>query len=53
MSTQLLTHYVQSIGDDQEWYLEHGYQTQRVNVADLVDLSMVEEAIRQLGSARR
>ena len=44
---------VQSIGDDQEWYLEHGYQTQRVNVADLVDLSMVEEAIRQLGSARR
>ena len=44
---------VQSIVDDQEWYIEHGYQTQRVNVADMVDLSMIEEVIRQLGPAKR
>ncbi|HLH26094.1 MAG TPA: ABC transporter substrate-binding protein [Chloroflexota bacterium] len=44
---------VQSMIDDQEWYLAHGFQNQRINVADLVDLSLIEEAIRQLGSAGR
>jgi NitT/TauT family transport system substrate-binding protein len=44
---------VQSMIDDQDWYLAHGFQTQRVNVADLVDTSLIEEAIRQLGSAGR
>jgi ABC-type nitrate/sulfonate/bicarbonate transport system substrate-binding protein len=44
---------VQSMVDDQEWYLAHGFQNQRVNVADLVDLSLIEEVIRQLGSAGR
>jgi NitT/TauT family transport system substrate-binding protein len=37
---------VQSMIDDQDWYLAHGFQTQRVNVADLVDTSLIEEAIR-------
>jgi NitT/TauT family transport system substrate-binding protein len=44
---------LQSIRDDQEWYLANGFVTERVNVADFVDLSMVEEAIRQLGPAGR
>src|SRR5579884_3008913 len=44
---------VQSIIDDQEWLIEHGLVAQRVNVLDFVDLSMVEEAIRQLGPAQR
>jgi NitT/TauT family transport system substrate-binding protein len=44
---------VQSIVDDQEWYLARGYQTQRVNVRDFVDTSFVEQAIRELGPARR
>jgi hypothetical protein len=43
----------QSIADDQEWLIAHGFLSQRVNVADFLDLSMIEEAIRQLGSARR
>jgi hypothetical protein len=41
---------VQSIVDDQEWYLARGYQTQRVNVRDYIDTSFVEQAIRELGS---
>ena len=44
---------VQSIVDDQEWLIAHGFLSQRVNVPDFLDLSMIEEAIRQLGSARR
>ncbi len=44
---------MQSIIDDQEWLIEHGLVAQRVNVLDFVDLSMVEEAIRQLGPAQR
>jgi NitT/TauT family transport system substrate-binding protein len=44
---------VQSIVDDQEWYLAHGHQTQRINVQDFVDTSFVEEAIRELGPAGR
>jgi NitT/TauT family transport system substrate-binding protein len=43
----------QSIADDQEWYLAHGHQTQRINVQDFVDTSYVEQAIRELGSAGR
>ena len=44
---------VQSIVDDQEWYIAHGHQQERVNVHDFIDTSLVEEAIRQLGSAGR
>jgi NitT/TauT family transport system substrate-binding protein len=44
---------VQSIVDDQEWLIAHGFLSQRVNVQDFVDLSMVEQAIRELGPARR
>ncbi|HEY7068216.1 MAG TPA: ABC transporter substrate-binding protein [Chloroflexota bacterium] len=44
---------VQSIVHDQEWYLAHGHQTQRINVQDFVDVSFVEEAIRQLGPDAR
>src|SRR5918911_438329 len=44
---------VQSIVDDQEWYIAHGHQQERVNVQDMIDTSMVEEAIRQLGPAGR
>jgi len=41
---------IQSLRDDQEWYLAHGYQTQRINIDDFVDTSFVEQAIRELGS---
>jgi NitT/TauT family transport system substrate-binding protein len=44
---------VQSILDDQEWYLAKGYQTQRINVHDFVDTSFVEQAVRDLGPYRR
>ncbi len=44
---------VQSMIDDQEWFIAHGFVSQRVNVPDFVDLSLIEEAIRQLGSAGR
>jgi NitT/TauT family transport system substrate-binding protein len=44
---------VQSIVDDQEWFLTHGFVSQRVNVPDYVDLTLIEDVIRQLGSARR
>jgi NitT/TauT family transport system substrate-binding protein len=44
---------IQSIVDDQEWLFQHGLISQRVNVADFVDLSMVEEAVRQIGAAQR
>src|SRR5581483_7852340 len=44
---------VQSIVDDQEWYIAHGQQQERVNVQDFIDTSLVEEAIRQLGPAGR
>ena len=43
---------VQSLVEDQEWYLANGYQTQRINIADFVDTSFVEQAIRELGPAR-
>ena len=44
---------VQSMSDDQEWFVAHGFQTQRVNVQDIVELSFVEQAIRELGAAQR
>lgn len=44
---------VQSIVEDQEWYLARGLQQQRVNVLDFVDTSFVEQAVRELGPARR
>ena len=44
---------IQSIVDDQEWYIAHGHQQERVDVRSLIDTSMVEEAIRQLGPAGR
>jgi NitT/TauT family transport system substrate-binding protein len=44
---------VQSIIDDQEWYIAHGHQQERINVQDMIELSLVQEAIRQLGPAGR
>jgi NitT/TauT family transport system substrate-binding protein len=44
---------VQSIVDDQEWYLARGYTSQRVNVRDYIDTSFVEQAVRELGPAGR
>jgi NitT/TauT family transport system substrate-binding protein len=44
---------VQSIADDQEWYIAHGQQQDRVNIQDMIDTSMVQEAINQLGPAGR
>ena len=44
---------VQSMIDDQEWYIANELVQQRVNVADIVDLSLIEEVIRQLGPAAR
>ncbi|SRR5579885_352152 len=44
---------IQSIIEDQEWYLAKGFQSQRVNVLDFVDTSFVEQAIRELGSTGR
>jgi NitT/TauT family transport system substrate-binding protein len=44
---------VQSIIDDQEWYIAHGHQQERVNVQELIDLSLVQEAIQQLGPVGR
>jgi NitT/TauT family transport system substrate-binding protein len=43
---------VESIIADQEWYLAHGYVTQRANVEAFVDLSFVEQAVRELGPYR-
>jgi NitT/TauT family transport system substrate-binding protein len=43
---------VESIVADQEWYLAHGYVTQRANVEAFVDLSFVEQAVRELGPYR-
>jgi ABC-type nitrate/sulfonate/bicarbonate transport system substrate-binding protein len=44
---------VQSMTDDQEWFVAHGFQPQRVNVQDMVELSFVQQAIRELGTAQR
>ncbi len=44
---------VQSLADDQEWFLAQGHQTQRINIHDFVDTSFVEQAIRELGGAQR
>jgi NitT/TauT family transport system substrate-binding protein len=44
---------VQSIVDDQEWYLARGHQAQRINVRDFVDTTLVEQAIREFGPYRR
>ena len=35
-----------------EW-TSSGFQPQRVNVQDIVELSFVEQAIRELGAAQR
>jgi NitT/TauT family transport system substrate-binding protein len=43
---------VPSMIDQQEWYRQHGYLSQPVNIPDHVDLSFVEQAVRELGSAR-
>jgi NitT/TauT family transport system substrate-binding protein len=43
---------VQSLVEDQEWYLANGYQPQRIDIGDFVDTSFVEQAIRELGPAR-
>lgn len=43
---------LQSMVDDQEWYLANGLQTGRVNIPDFVDTSTVEQAIRELGPGR-
>jgi ABC-type nitrate/sulfonate/bicarbonate transport system substrate-binding protein len=41
---------VQSMVDDQEWYVSHGYQTQRAEIQDIIDLWFVEQAIRDLAA---
>jgi NitT/TauT family transport system substrate-binding protein len=43
----------QSMADDQEWFVAQGLVTQRINVQDMLDLSFVQEAIRELGPAQR
>ena len=43
---------VASMVDQQDWYRQHGYLSQPVNVSDHVDLSFVEQAVRELGPAR-
>jgi len=44
---------LQSMADDQDWFIAHGLVQQRTNIQDMVELSMVEQAIRELGSAAR
>ena len=39
------------MADDQDWFITHGLVQQRTNIEDMVELSMVEQAIRELGSA--
>lgn len=41
-----------SIRDDARWYYEHGYVKKMPNVDEIVDLSYVEYAIKQLGEYR-
>ena len=38
---------------DQDWFIENGYQQQRVDMENAVDLSFVEQAIRELGAGAR
>lgn len=40
---------VQSLKDDQEWYLQNGYQKTRVDLDAAVDLSYAAYAVKQLG----
>jgi NitT/TauT family transport system substrate-binding protein len=40
---------VQSLKDDQEWYLENGYQKTKIDLDDAVDMSYAEYAVKQLG----
>jgi NitT/TauT family transport system substrate-binding protein len=42
---------LQSMADDQDWLIAHGLVQQRTNIQDMVQLSMVEQAIRELGPA--
>src|SRR5262249_20766209 len=44
---------LQSMAADQEWFIAHGYQQQRISIQEIVDLSFVEQAIRELGSSQR
>ena len=40
---------VQSMKDDQEWYLQNGYQKTKVDIDAGVDMSYAEYAVQQLG----
>jgi NitT/TauT family transport system substrate-binding protein len=42
---------VQSMKDDQDWFVQHGFVQQPIQVDQFVDLSFVQEAIKQLGPA--
>jgi NitT/TauT family transport system substrate-binding protein len=43
----------QSLVDDQEWFVAQGLVPQRADVRAMLDLSFVEQAIRELGAANR
>ncbi len=40
---------IQSLKDDQEWYLAKGYQKTRINIDSLVDQQFIKYAVQQLG----
>ncbi len=44
---------VQSMKDDQDWFVDHGFQQQKIDIDKFVDLSFVQDAIQQLGPATR
>jgi NitT/TauT family transport system substrate-binding protein len=44
---------VQTMAADQDWFIENGYQQQRVDMQNAVELSFVEQAIRELGAGSR
>jgi NitT/TauT family transport system substrate-binding protein len=43
---------VASLDADQEFWIEAGYQRQKVNLADVVDPSFAAAAVRELGEYR-
>ncbi len=40
---------IQSLKDDQEWYLQNGYQKTRIDLETAVDTTYVDYAVKQLG----
>ncbi|MBX5489854.1 MAG: ABC transporter substrate-binding protein [Chloroflexi bacterium] len=43
---------VQTMAADQEWFLSRGLQPQRIDLATVVDLSFVEQVVRELAAMR-